>query len=79
MSIHIGRQRRWFMENPEELGRMALRMKSDDQKRFRETSIAIQKEEGMARKNNGDIQDTLAAIDSIRAAKYQAPSENEII
>ena len=37
------------MESPEELGKLALRMKPDDRKRFREASVAIQKEENMAK------------------------------
>ena len=37
------------MESPEELGRLALRMKPDGQKRLKDTSFTIQKEEGMAR------------------------------
>jgi len=37
------------MENPEQLGRMALRMKPDDRKRFKEASFAVRKEECMAK------------------------------
>ena len=37
------------MESPEELGRLALRLKPDGQKRLKDTSFTIQKEEGTAR------------------------------
>ena len=38
------------MESPEELGRMAVRMKQADRERFKEASITIQKEECMAKR-----------------------------
>ena len=37
------------MESPEQLGRMALRMKPEDQKHFKEASMVIRKEESMAK------------------------------